>query len=1029
MLKQLLYVGLAAGLSLAAPTVRAQSTLGTSPYIETFDGLASGLPRGFSVYTLPTATSLGTAPTAAQLLLTPGTATAWTNTGAGFKNVASATDLSSTASTAVQVAATNRALGVRQTGAFGDATTAPAGAAFVFQVATTAGKTDFALSFKLQSLDSSPTRTTTWQVDYGLGASPTIFTTVGTSATTGGSTFSNTTVTVRFSTALDNQSGPVYIRVAALAPTTGGGSRTTSAIDDFTLTWNTPTATTPMLTVTPEALAFGNQHINTTSAAQTYLLSGSNLTSATTVTTTGPFTVSKDNTTFGTSLSYDATALATAQMVYVRFTPTATGAAAGSITNAATGAVSRTIALSGYGLDPNQTSFDFNTCATALSDGWSQYSVSGAQTWACTTFGRDPAAPTGSAAAPYGVQMNGYASGNVENEDWLISPALNLTSYTYPLLSFWSRTAFDGPALKLRVSTDYSGAGAPGAATWTEVNATFPASGSDTWTPTANVNLAAFTGAKVYVAFVYTSTTAAAARWTLDDIAVANSATPPAPTILTDVNRLAFGYTAAATSADRLLVVAGSDLTGDVTLTTSGPPFTLSKDGAAPFTTSLTLTRAELSGTRKTVTVRFSPSATFTGYAGTVSVRTPGGAAPLNVAVSGDTYDPTKTLEVVNWNIEWFGSVVAGHGPTDKALQQTNVSKVVNYLNADVYALAEVVDTVRLASVVAQLAAATGHPYAFMVSRYGSYGDSPTDPDYVDDQKLAFVYRTDVVSNATFRGLLRCTEAQSCPAYNAWAGGRFPYLMSADVTLNGLTKRVNFVVIHAKANATATSATDYARRQAGAMLLKDLLDTTYPNANTLIVGDYNDVLNGTIATGVTPAVSSYSVFLQDSATYVPLTLPLAKSGAQSTASYATVIDNVIATKLMGSYYISGTAAIRTDAAATIASYSTTTSDHYPVYTRYLFTGTALAAAASHATTLGLYPNPVTNAVRFEVPETGTNLGIQVFTVEGRLVLSGTGSVEQLNQQLNQRVASFSNGLYLVRVVGARQTYTNRFQKQ
>ncbi|RZK96714.1 MAG: T9SS type A sorting domain-containing protein [Hymenobacter sp.] len=409
-------------------------------------------------------------------------------------------------------------------------------------------------------------------------------------------------------------------------------------------------------------------------------------------------------------------------------------------------------------------------------------------------------------------------------------------------------------------------------------------------------------------------------------------------------------------------------------------------------------------------------------------MSTTGGTAAI-VALSGDTYDPTKTLELVNWNVEWFGSVVAGHGPTDKALQQTNVANTLNYLKADVYALAEVVDTVRLQNVVNQLTTATGNPYAWAVSRYGSYGDNPKDPDYVDDQKLAFVYRTDVVKNPTFMGLLRCTEVQNCPAYNAWAGGRFPYLMTADVTLDGVTKKVNFIVIHAKANATATSANDYARRKTGADLLKGLLETSYAGQNTVIVGDYNDVLNGTIATGVTPAITSYSSFTQDAANYVAISLPLAEAGLQSTASFKTVIDNVIATKSMAQYYINGTVAVRTDAAAQITNYATTTSDHYPIFSRYSFTGATLATKGARAASLGLYPNPVTNSVRFDVPETGNNLNLSVYTTTGSLVLRGTGSVEQLNQQLSQRVAGLAAGLYVVRVVGAQQTYTDRFQKQ
>jgi hypothetical protein len=959
MIKQFLFLGLAGGLTLATSAARAQTPamLTGSSYSENFDNLSTGLPTGFSVYATATANSLGTAPTAAQLILTPGTATAWASTTGGFKNFASADALPSSATTAQQTAATDRALGVRQTGSLGDP-----GAAFVFQAANTTGKTDFALTFKLQSLDvsASVTRTATWQVDYGTGSTPSTFTKVGSVATTGNTIFSNNTVTVNFGTALDDQAGPVYIRIATLGTTTGSGNRPSSAIDDFQLSWNTPNASTPVLTASASALAFGSQNINTNSASQQYTLTGANLSVATTVTATGPFTVSKNNTTFSTSVTYTPAELAAATPVYVRFSPTATGAATGSISNVSAGATPRTVTLTGTGSNPNQTLFDFSTCVSTLSDGWSQYSVTGPQLWGCTTFGRDPNAPTGTTAAPYGVQINGYASGNIENEDWFISPSFDLTKYTYPLFSFWSRTAFTGPALKLRVSTNYSGTGTPSAATWTDLNVLFPGVGTDTWTQTANVNLAAFKGQKVYVAFVYTSTTSAAARWTLDDIALTNSPTPPTPTILTDVKSLAFGYTATGTNGDRTLNVSGNDLTGPVTLTSSDPLFTLSKDGVN-FSTSLTLTAAEANATTKAVTVRFRPTAPFATFTGTINVSTPGAATALRVALSGDTYDTNKTLEVVNWNVEWFGSMVSGNGPTNKALQQTNVSTVVNYLNADIYALAEVVDTVRLASVVTQLSAATGHPYAFQVSRYGSYGDNPQDPDYVNDQKLSFVYRTDVLSNvSTGIGLLRCSEADNCPAYNAFAGGRFPYLMSADVTLDGATKRVNFIVLHAKANATATSANDYARRKLGATLLKNLLETSYPNQNTLIVGDYNDVLEGTIATG-TPPVSSYDVLVSDSTKYVSITLPLARAGAQSTASYATLIDNVIATKMLANYYIKGTAAVRTDAAALITNYATTTSDHYPVFTRYSFASPDLVVSTANQVVAGGNYNSITIA--------------------------------------------------------------------
>ncbi|NVO30791.1 T9SS type A sorting domain-containing protein [Hymenobacter sp. P5342] len=1032
MMKRFLLLSWASLLTVASFEARAQVTLTTSPYVETFDGLASGLPAGFGIYTNAGPNQLGTA---ATLTTAP---TTWGNSSGAFKNFASATGLKSTASSADQAASPNRALGLRQTGSFGDGTstaTPPTGVgpAFVFQVANTLGKTDFELNFRLQSLDSTIGRTATWQVEYGFGATPAAFTAVGTTATTG-PFFANAALKVGFGGALDNKAGPIWIRIVAPTPTTGPGSRPSSAIDDFTLSWNAnPNA--PVLAVAPATLDFGQQTVNVPSAPRTFTLTGTRLTAAATVRTAAPFAVSKDGTTFDTTTVYSVAELAQPRLVYVRFTPTTLGQASGAVSGVTNvrspGATSRDVALSGSGNDLTQTVFNFNACtsSTALADGWVQFSVTGTQTWACTSFGRNPTDPTDSSPNPSAVQMNGFANGgNVANEDWLISPALNLTSTSFPLLSYWTRTAFNGPGLRLLVSTTYPGTGSPNASgvTWTDLSANFPAQNSNVW-QNNSLDLSGYKRGGVYVAFVYTSTTNGAARWSLDDVVLTNSATPSAPTVRLSTQNLAFGYQPVNTPAYRNIVLTTTNLTGPLTVTSPDAAFQLSKDSLV-FSPSLTYTQAEASNRQLPIRVRFLPTRAAADYAATLSVST-ANVPTLTPNLRGNTYDATKTLEVVNWNVEWFGSTVSGQGPTDVELQQTNVAAILKTLAADVYALQEVVDTVRLRNLVATLSAQSGVQYAYKTADFGSRADDAADSDYASTQKLSFIYRPDVVRPVKFEGLLRCPESQNCPAFNAWSSGRFPYLMAADVTLDGRTQRVNFVNIHAKANISATSANDYARRKAGVEQLKTLLDTSYPGSSTLVLGDFNDVLEGTIASGVTPAVSSYNVFVADP-NYVALTLPLARAGAQSTVGFGTVIDNVLATKPMATYYINGSAAIRTDLAAGVANYANTTTDHYPVFTRFSLTQTPLATTRATATApLNLYPNPATSSIRFELPETGRNLRLSVYTTTGRLVLEGTGSVEQLNKQLSQRIAGLSNGLYVVRVVGAKQTYVSRFQKQ
>lgn len=209
--------------------------LTTSPYTQNFNNIASGLPQGIYVKIGATSTSLATGdmpPYGSGL----GTPTAWNQTSAGLKNFASATGLTATSDATAQGASANRALGIRQTGTTGY----DPGSAYVLLLDNTTGKSNFQLSFALQSLDNSIGRTTTWVVDYGIGDSPSTFTTVSTtpSTITTSNAFGSTTVNVNFGSSLNNQSQKVWIRIVTLSATTGSGSRASTGLDDVSLTWN-----------------------------------------------------------------------------------------------------------------------------------------------------------------------------------------------------------------------------------------------------------------------------------------------------------------------------------------------------------------------------------------------------------------------------------------------------------------------------------------------------------------------------------------------------------------------------------------------------------------------------------------------------------------------------------------------------------------------------------------------------------------------------------------------------------------------
>lgn len=205
-----------------------QVALGTgTSYNQNFDGMSTGttIPSGWTVRTGASASSAGTT----QSLSTNAVGA---TTGA-FNNFPSS------------LSGGGRALGVRQTGSFGDP-----GAAFMVSFTNTTGKEDFSLSINHQTMSEQP-RATVWTVQYSIvatGASG--WTNLGT-WTTG---TSQETKTYTIPAAFENISTNVHIRIVTLAASTGSGNRDSSGIDNFVLSWtNASTTTAPTVSTNTTA--------------------------------------------------------------------------------------------------------------------------------------------------------------------------------------------------------------------------------------------------------------------------------------------------------------------------------------------------------------------------------------------------------------------------------------------------------------------------------------------------------------------------------------------------------------------------------------------------------------------------------------------------------------------------------------------------------------------------------------------------------------------------------------------------------
>ena len=142
---------------------------------------------------------------------------------------------------------------------------------------------------------------------------------------------------------------------------------------------------------------------------------------------------------------------------------------------------------------------------------WDTVNVLGAEVWdRDNNFGID-----GTPCA----QISGYSGGAQDNEDWLISPPMNLDAFNNEVLTFFTAMNYTGPDLEPLISTDYDGGGDPSTATWDDLTWTM-SPGSWEWTSSGNIDLSGINGTAVYLAFKFTSTTAGSATWEVDNVLV-----------------------------------------------------------------------------------------------------------------------------------------------------------------------------------------------------------------------------------------------------------------------------------------------------------------------------------------------------------------------------------------------------------------------------------------------------------------------------------------------------------------------------
>ena len=423
----------------------------------------------------------------------------------------------------------------------------------------------------------------------------------------------------------------------------------------------------------------------TPSAAQTFTVSGANLTGSATVQAPANFEVSTDGTNFFASRTLEPTGGSLAvSSVFARITATApVGAVSGNITVSSVGAMSQTVSLSGTVVPPpaitaTGTLASFSTTAGTASVA-QQFSVSGANLTGDVTV----AAPTGfelaiGSGSYAGVLTLGQSAGTLTNTTILVrlaptatvgSPGGDITISSHgatgrtltvrgtviapPSLSAsGSLTRFitkEGEA-SLPQSLAVSGSNLTGDITVAVPNGfevssngrnfatrVVLARSGKTVSPTpVSVRVAVSAPAGSLSGNVSVSTTGVVPT------IVSVSATVTARPRLSVLGSLVrFRATAGVASSEQSLQLSGSNLTGDVTILVPGR-FEISTGGGQPFASTLTISRGSGRIENQSIFVRLAAAPANT-YSGDLEFRTRDVSSPTKITVTG-TVVPAPTV-------------------------------------------------------------------------------------------------------------------------------------------------------------------------------------------------------------------------------------------------------------------------------------------------------------------------------------------------------------------------------------------------
>ena len=254
---------------------------------------------------------------------------------------------------------------------------------------------------------------------------------------------------------------------------------------------------------------------------------------------------------------------------------------------------------------------------------------------------------------------------------------------------------------------------------------------------------------------------------------------------------------------------------------------------------------------------------------------------------------------------------------------------------------------------------------------------------------------------------------------------RYPFEMIASVAVGGATLSLRIIDIHGKCCGDAES---YNRRVAAAEALKNYTDQlALDNRTVLVLGDFNDELNQSIAGGLSP----YRPYYTDTATYTIATRELNQDNiptycSNSSCTSGSTLDHLLFSNDLAASYVEDSGDRYDELVSAISNYTSSTSDHLPVLAQFTL-ATVAGEPAPEATGVALlapFPNPFREAatVRFRL-DAPAEVRLDVLDVLGRRVGGASGAYAAGEHAVQLGGADLASGVYIVRLDAAGEVRT------